>query len=94
LAVLVHLCRHQLGRTLSSEREGRKRSRIQKQETRLQEEAEDLMAESEAFALALAGVERHEERRPAGVARWWVSRREKCSERGYDIKTHRKHAAA
>jgi hypothetical protein len=72
----------QAANAASTERNSRKRERIQEGGTFSQEEAQDPMAENEA--LALAKVVRHEEEDAAGAARRWTQVCKQCSKPGHN----------
>jgi hypothetical protein len=77
--------------TAASERRSRKRKRIQKGGTLTQEEADDIVAQREA--LALAEAERREERRAVGGSSRGIPHCSICSEPGHNKRTCTKDAA-
>jgi hypothetical protein len=98
-AILVHsgtllaseVLRLQAVNAASTERNSRKRKRIQKGGTLSQEEADDIKARREA--LALAKEQRGEERRAAGGSIRGVPHCGTCGEPGHNKRTCAKDAA-
>jgi hypothetical protein len=99
-AILVHsgtllaseVLRLQAVNAASTERNSRKRKRIQKGGTLSQEEADDIKARREA--LALAKEQRHEERRAAGGSSRGIPHCRICGEPGHNKRTCTKDLAA
>jgi hypothetical protein len=77
--------------TAASKHRSRKRKRIQKGGTLTQEEADDIVAQREA--LALAEAERREERRAVGGRSRGIPHCSICSEPGHNKRTCTKDAA-
>jgi hypothetical protein len=82
----------QAANTAASARKSRKRKRIQKRGTLTQEEAEDIVAQR--AALALAEAERRKERRAASGSNKGIPHYSTCSKPEHNKRTCTKDAAA